>query len=177
VKRIPFFTDGRSRRPLKIGIEEEIKRDILNTGNNELRFYDIDDTLEWYRTHVGYQVACSVPGAIRLDLVGNAAGKITETEARGFEQDAAQSFAKIDVRRRALAPQPKATPTAPAPRPLMVNSALDTPEMLAVIEKQVASLRTILAGDAIDESLRTTLARPVLQLIRDELQTIDARLG
>ena len=59
----------------------------------------------------------------------------------------------------------------------MVNSALGTPEMLALIEKQVASLKAILVGDAIDESLRSTLARPVLQLIKDELQTIDARLG
>ena len=59
----------------------------------------------------------------------------------------------------------------------MVNSALGTPEMLALIEKQVASLKAILAGDAIDQSLHSTLARPVVQLIRDELQTIDARLG
>ena len=59
----------------------------------------------------------------------------------------------------------------------MVNSTLGTPEMLAKIEKEVAALKAILTGDAIDESLRATLARPLLALVRDELQTIDARLG
>jgi hypothetical protein len=172
-----FFADGRNRRPLKIRIEEDIKADISNTNNNELRFYNIDDTIDWYRTHVGYQLACSIAGAIRLDLGGSAAGKITETEAREFEQDAQQSFAKIEARKRAFAPQPQPIPPAPTPRALMVNSALGTPEMLALIEKQVASLKAILAGDAIDQSLHSTLARPVVQLIRDELQTIDARLG
>jgi len=172
-----FVAEGRNRRPLKIGIEEDIKADISNTNDSELRFYNIDDTIEWYRTHVGYQLNCSVPGAVRLDLAGNAAGKITEREAREFEQDAQQSFARIEAKRRAFAPQPQPTPPTPTPRALMVNSALSTPEMLALIEKQVASLKAILVGDAIDQSLHATLARPVLQLIRDELQTIDARLG
>jgi sRNA-binding protein len=124
-------------------------------------------------------MACSTPGAIRLDLVGNAAGKITESEALNYEQDAKESFARIETGRRirsgsAVTPTPAASPR---PTTMMVNSALSTPEMLALIEKQVASLKAILIGDAIDESLRGVLARPVLQLIKDELQTIDARVG
>ena len=43
----------------------------------------------------------------------------------------------------------------------MVNSTLGTPEdVLAKIEKEVAALKAILTGDAIDESLRATLFRP-----------------
>jgi ProQ/FINO family len=137
---------------------------------------NIDDALEWYRTHVGYQLACATAGAIRLDLNGKAVSKITAAEAHEYKQDAERSFAAIEARKRVFTPTPATSPPPP-PRPtaLMVNSALGTPEMLALIEKQVASLRAIL-GDAIDESLRATLARPVLQLIKDELQTIDARL-
>jgi ProP effector len=172
-----FFAEGRTRRPLKIGIEDDIKADFAKSSDSELRFYDLDDALEWYSTHVGYQMNCSIAGAIRLDLDGNAAGKITETEARSYQQDAKESFAKIEARRASFMPTAKAAPAAPRPTALMVNNALDTPEMLALIEKQVASLKAILVGDAIDESLRSTLARPVLQLIKDELQTIDARLG
>jgi ProQ/FINO family len=170
-----FFAVGKSRKPLKIDIEDDIKSDICKR-ESELRCYNIDDTLKWYRTHVGYQLACSTAGANRLDLNGKPVSKITEAEAREYEQDARESFNKINAYKRASAATP-AAPSPPPPRPtaLMVNSALGTPEMLALIEKQVASLRAIL-GDAIDESLRATLARPVLQLIRDELQTIDARL-
>jgi len=169
-----FFAIGQTRRPLKIGIEEDIKAEICS--DSELRFYDIDDTLEWYRTHVGYQLACASAGAIRLDLASNVAGKITVTEAREYEESAQQAFARINAAKRAFA-SPLPTPP-PAPQTaLMVNSALNTPEMLALVEKQIVSLKAILVGDAIDESLRGSLARPVLQLIRDELQTIDARLG
>jgi hypothetical protein len=169
-----FFAIGKTRKPLKIDIEDDIKSDICK-HDSELRHYNIDDALEWYRTHVGYQMACSTAGAIRLDLDGKAAGKITKTEALEYEEDARQSFEKIEARKRVFAPT-SAPPPPPRPTALMVNSTLGTPEMLALIEKQVASLRAIL-GDAIDESLRATLARPVLQLIKDELQTIDARLG
>jgi sRNA-binding protein len=169
-----FFTVGKTRKPLKVGIEDDIKADLSKDANNELRFYDIDHALEWYRNHVGYQMACSIAGAIRLNLDGKAAGKITEAEAYRYRQDAALTFARIEARKRGFAPT--AAP-APAPRPtaLMVKSSLGTTEMLAQIEKQVASLKAILVGDAIDDSLRATLARPVLQLIKDELQTIDAR--
>jgi hypothetical protein len=170
-----FFAEGRTRKPLKINIEDDIKADICKRDDSELRFYNIDGALEWYRTHVGYQMACSTAGAIRLDLDGKAAGKITKTEALEYEEDARQSFEKIEARKRVFAPTSAPPPPPPRPTALMVNSTLGTPEMLALIEKQVASLRAIL-GDAIDESLRATLARPVLQLIKDELQTIDARL-
>jgi len=175
-----FFSDGPMRRPLKIGIEDDIKADLVENTDSELKFYNIDDALEWYQSHVGYQMACSTPGAIRLDLAGNAAGKITENEALNYEQDAKESFARIEARKRVrstVTSAPSAPPEPPRPSAMMVNSALSTPEMLGLIEKQVASLKAILAGEAIDESLRGVLARPVLQLVKDELQTIDARLG
>jgi ProP effector len=83
-----FVLTGKARKPLKIGIEDDIKAELLKSADNELRFYDIDDALEWYRSHVGYQLACAVPGATRFDLEGKAAGKITEAEAYQYEQDA-----------------------------------------------------------------------------------------
>jgi sRNA-binding protein len=161
---------------LKVGIEDDIKSDICKR-ESEIRHYNIETTLEWYRTHVGYQLACSTAGANRLDLNGKPVSKITEAEAREYEQDAKASFDRINAYKRVTAATPAAPSPPPRPTALMVNSGLGTPEMLALIEKQVATLKAILVGDAIDESLRATLARPVLQLIKDELQTIDARLG
>ena len=49
-----FFVEGRTRRPLKIGIEDDIKADLAKNSDSELRFYDIDDALEWYRRHGQY---------------------------------------------------------------------------------------------------------------------------
>ena len=61
-----FFVNGRLRRPLKLGIAKDIKADLAADPDSELKFYDIDQVL----AHVGYQNACSVAGAVRVDLDG-----------------------------------------------------------------------------------------------------------
>jgi sRNA-binding protein len=50
-----FFVNGRQRRPLKHNIVRDIKTAIAKDPSNELRFYDIDDAVDWYQSHVGYK--------------------------------------------------------------------------------------------------------------------------
>ena len=49
-------------------------------------------------------------------------------------------------------------------------------ELLASVEKHVQSLRALLTGNLVDESLPKELSRPVLLLLMDELKTLDPRL-
>jgi sRNA-binding protein len=94
------FVESKQRRPLKLSIVKDIEANIAKDQENELRFYDIADAVSWYCSHVGYQVACSVAGAARLDLQGKKAGAVTETEARAAEEEAKNIFGKIEAQLR-----------------------------------------------------------------------------
>lgn len=94
------FVESKKRRPLKLSIVKDIEANIAKDQENELRFYDIADAVSWYCSHVGYQVACSVAGAARLDLQGKKAGAVTETEARAAEEEAKNIFGKIEAQKQ-----------------------------------------------------------------------------
>ena len=119
-----FFVNGRLRRPLKLGIAKDIKADLAADPDSELKFYDIDQVLAWYTNHVGYQNACSVAGAVRVDLDGAKAGTVTESEARQAKD---RATAQIEARKRPhvwVAPTNvvEAAPAAPALKILKVDS-------------------------------------------------------
>ena len=97
-----FFVEPKRRMPLKHGIEEDIKADLITNQHSVLRFFDIDDAVEWYRSHVGYLKSCSVAGVGRLDLKGTIAAKVTEAEARIAGEKATEIFADIEARKRQL---------------------------------------------------------------------------
>lgn len=62
-------------------------------------------------------------------------------------------------------------------RPLFkVDTDMNDDELLASVEKHVQSLRALLTGNLVDESLPKELSRPVLLLLMDELKTLDPRL-
>jgi sRNA-binding protein len=175
-----FFVNGRHRTPLKHNIAGDIKADVSSDSSSELRYYDIDEVVDWYCSHVGYLRACSVPGTTRVDLKGDRAGTVTESEARVEGERAAAAFEQIESRKRFFAPTVvTAAPviSKPAITSLKVDCNMNDDELLVSIEKHVTSLKTVLIGEAIDQSLRKDLARPVLLLLIDELKTLDARLS
>jgi sRNA-binding protein len=173
-----FFVNGRLRRPLKNHIVRDIKTAIAKDPNSELRFYDIDDAVDWYQRHVGYNIACSTPGTARLDLDGNRVGTVTEAEARMAGERAKTGFEQIEARKRLMNDRvTSASVNVPlAVRALRVDTSMNDDALLTAIEKHLASLRAVLMGDLVDSSLRKELARPVLLLLIDELKTLDARL-
>jgi sRNA-binding protein len=145
-----FFTNGRLRRPLKVGIAKDIKADLAADPDSELKFYDIDQVLAWYTSHVGYHHACSFTGAMRVDLDGARAGTVTESEAREAKERATEIFARIESKKR---PTTWAAPTnsgaqaalaTPALKVLKVDSTLTDAELLASIEKHTATLKTLM---------------------------------
>jgi hypothetical protein len=169
-----FFATGNRRKPLKHGIEKDIEVDLAKNEDSELLDYDITETCDWYRSHVGYQSNCTA-GTDRIDLNGQPTGKVTENEAREAAEEAQEIFAKIESRKRQFGPQTQTSPVSWAPSSLSVNANLNNLEMLAEIERQIPVVRSIIADDP-DDMLRRELARQAMRLMSDELQTMIARL-
>jgi ProP effector len=71
-----FFVDPSLRRPLKKDIEQDLENDGT-IPNATLRRH----VLDWYMNHFKYRYAI-VAGVQRVDLNGNNAGAVTETEQR-----------------------------------------------------------------------------------------------
>jgi sRNA-binding protein len=175
-----FFVNGRLRRPLKHDIARDIKTAIAKDPSSELSFYNIDDAVDWYQGHVGYNLACSTAGTPRLDLDGNRVGTVTEAEARAASEKAATGFEQIEARKRLMNNRATAAPVVTnaqlAVKALRVDTSMNDDALLAAIERHLASMKALLSGELLDPSLRKELARPVLLLLIDELKTLDARL-
>ena len=72
-----FFVYERRRRPLKIGICEEVIAALAGAATPQ----EIARALRMYCGHVGYLAACT-EGAPRIDLNGEAAGTVSATDAK-----------------------------------------------------------------------------------------------
>jgi sRNA-binding protein len=174
-----FFVPGRMRRPLKKGIAADLKAKLKENPGDELNFYDIDATLDWYCAHVGYVKNSSVAGTPRIDLNGKAVGTITESEARIAGQTADEIFERIEETKKRYVSNDKGTVSgrgvaSPAVKVLKVNVSATDDELLASMEKHLGALRTMLT--TMPDDLKEGLARPILILLIDELKTLEARI-
>lgn len=71
-----FFADGRERKPLKVGIHQ----DILADADNTLAAYQLTSALRWYTGAYAYQCKLT-EGTPRIDLQGEVSGKVTADDA------------------------------------------------------------------------------------------------
>jgi hypothetical protein len=173
-----FFANAKLRRPLKHDIVQDIKADLAEHPDCELKFHDIDDAVDWYRSHVGYHQACAAPGTPRIDLKGERAGTVTASEAREEGRIAQQIFAEIEARKRTnsyVIPGNGGYVAPPALKTLMVDTTLSNDGLITSIEQHVAALKTLLTSLP-EPRLQKELSRPVVLLLIDELKTLDARL-
>jgi sRNA-binding protein len=170
-----FFINARLRRPLKLGIAKDVKADLATDPDNELKFYDIDRTLEWYCGHVGYLIASSVAGAARINLAGTKAGTVTEAEARDASERATEALEQIEARKRMNSYVAPNRTAAPGLNVLKVDTDLNNEALLASIEKHITTLKSLTGLP--DPALQRQLSRTVVLLLIDELKTLDARLS
>ena len=87
-----FFEEGRQRRPLKLGIATNIIADKDFDANPELIAAGVD----WYISHISYQISLSVAGSKRIDLDGCEVGTVTEQEAIAAQQRANEIGKKLN---------------------------------------------------------------------------------
>jgi sRNA-binding protein len=172
-----FFANPKLRRPLKHDIVKDIKADLAEHPDSELKFYDIDDAVDWYRSHVGYHHACAVAGTPRINLKGERAATVTAGEAREEGEIAQQIFDEIEARKRKyayVAPSNGGYVASPALKTLKVDTTLNDDELLASIAQHVVTLKTLTGLP--DPKVQKELSRSVVLLLIDELKTLDARL-
>jgi ProP effector len=128
-----FFRENHLRRPLKIGI-----RDDIFTRQTGLRPGLIESTLSMYARSVSYWMTLKV-GTPRIDLDGNVAGEVTIED----EQGAQRKIAKAARRAKAKAEEEKgiaARAAEPGARSTSVP-ATDGPPRLSLSGLKAAAQR------------------------------------
>jgi sRNA-binding protein len=89
-----FFENPRHRQPLK----KDIAIDLIKDENFNVAPEMIHAAVDWYKSHVGYQIASSTAGTKRIDLDGKEVGTITEPEAIAAQQEVARINKSIEQR-------------------------------------------------------------------------------
>jgi hypothetical protein len=171
-----FFIVPQKRRPLTKTIEADLLNELEKDRESPLHDVDVGDALSWYRSHVGYLKVCSVAGASRIDLRGNVVAKVTPAEAEAARKEAQSVFDDIEARKKSLPPPTFLVPVpAPAPRPtaLSVDTSLSALDMLNRMKVRLDLVASVLGDD--QDPIRFQMARPVLQLMADEIHAVIAR--
>lgn len=107
-----FFIYEARRRPLKVGIRD----DILAALDGAMDARELAIVLRFYSSNRGYLRACRA-GAPRIDLEGNPAGAVTAEEAT-HAVERLQARAAKQARKAMAAPSPKPEPEPePVPTP------------------------------------------------------------
>lgn len=151
-----FFADAKKRLPLKKGINKDITADLINKKDSPLLDFDIDDTLDWYTGHGGYDLCCSSAGAGRVDLDGKVVAKVTTNEAANHKKAAAEKLAQIEDAKAMPAfvtrPVQYGNPTIP------VDTTLPPLKLLFEMKSQIDTIINVLGETP--SNLMSVMTRP-----------------
>jgi sRNA-binding protein len=160
-----FFEDARKRRPLK----KNIARDIANE-HPEYSESEIASAIEYYCSHIGYDIVCQSAGVGRVDLSGHEVSKITSSEAEQHRKRIPDKQAIIDANKRekhSMAPRS----TSIRPQPVATNPEPDPDhQSLAAATEAIASATNVLRDKP--GRMRSTLLVTALRVAVDELQSL-----
>jgi ProP effector len=107
-----FYLFEQRRRPLKVGIWNDIKAELGDAITN----LELTYALRSYTNNRCYLQSCLTAGTPRIDLNGEVAGHVTESEAAHAAERLKLRTAKWKARQ-----QEKAAPPAPAARRLSLG--------------------------------------------------------
>jgi ProP effector len=125
--------NARIRRPLKVGIHNDIAAALREIGITEIK-----RALRFYCADPRYLRACT-DGADRLDLAGNIAGTVTAPQAENAKAMVTGIEAKR--RRREQTRKPGSSPASPSPSPA---STSPSPKRLTLADlRAVAAARKL----------------------------------
>jgi ProP effector len=122
-----FFQFERRRRPLKLGIRQDLEAILGDQVDRKL----LGAALKQYTNNLGYRQAHKIVGNPRLDLDGNACGEVSEQHALQGRDAIAGIKARIRRRQRAqdkpaadteaprttVKPEPETAPPPPVSEP------------------------------------------------------------
>ena len=177
-----FFEDGRQRVPLKANITADIEK----LGCADLIGVDVSGAVDWYMSHIGYQIRSSTAGIMRVDLDGNPAKKVTVQEATVARRKADEAGQDIQARRTAsngggangaIDPGINLMRKVTAVRDEAANQkrATQSPaDLLASATKKLARATSLL--DSEDDEFKAGFIEKVLKETKADLDAMLARL-
>jgi hypothetical protein len=160
-------------------LKSNIAADIERLNHSELRDVDIGVAIDYYMTHIGYQIALSTAGNQKIDFDGKPVGKVTEQEAMYARQKAAEIKKSMEQQRQ-QGPLPRFV-TEPARPPMMIHqfdearSSLTLPELLTKLQGRLPRLATLI--DSPDDEFRERFLRAVLDEMRTDVVHMIAKLN
>jgi sRNA-binding protein len=173
-----FFKSPPQRRPLKPNIVNDILKDIAANPDSELKYENIEDAIDWYQSHLGYQMALSVAGASQIDLKGNVVGKVTVNGAYNAQQRVKEIREEMKSRWSTngtrwvapASPPPRAITVTPPASPA-ADTTMDLEQLSASIDTHVKNAKMLLQND-FEPKLRPMMLRPVLELLASEIKLL-----
>jgi sRNA-binding protein len=179
-----FFENPKQRVPLK----PNIVADVENQGCCDLIGADVGAGIDFYMTHVGYQICLSTPGTVRVDLEGNPVSRVTEQEAITARKRAAEANQIIREKRASynhvrpivnrdtddqidkVAAVRKAAAAADQKR-----STLSSAELVVSANRKLARASSLLESD--DDEFKAMFIEKVLKEAKADIEAVLAKLS
>ena len=162
-----FFENPKQRVPLK----QNIVVDVEKQGCRDLIGIDVGAAIDYYMTHIGYQICLSTPGTARVDLEGHPVSRVTEQEAMIAEQKANEANQIIKERKASYNPVPivdrnadqidKVAAVRKAAAADQKRSTLSPVELVVSANKKLARASSLLESE--DDEFRSMFVEKVLR--------------
>jgi sRNA-binding protein len=178
-----FFEDPRKRVPLK----SNIVADIEKQGCADLIGADVGAAVDFYMSHIGYQICLAIPGKTRVDLEGNPASKVTEHEAAIAQREAKEAGKRMNAARMAFNSDPmhhaidrgtdlmsKVTIVREEAAANQKRANQSPADLLISATKKLARATTLL--DSEDDEFKAMFLEKVLRETKADLDVVLARL-
>jgi sRNA-binding protein len=177
-----FFENPKQRVPLK----PNIVADVENQGCRDLIGADVGAAIDFYMTHIGYQICLSTPGTVRVDLEGNPVSRVTEQEAMIAQQRADEAKQVIRERRasynhvRPIVNHDtdqidKVAAVRKAAAADQKRSTLSSVELVISANKKLARASSLLESE--DDEFKSTFIEKVLKEAKADIDAVLARLS
>jgi sRNA-binding protein len=174
-----FFEEPRQRVPLKANIVADIEKQACA----DLIGVDVSAAVDFYMSHIGYQISLSTPGKTRVDLDGNLVNKVTEQEAAIAQRRANEAAQNMKAAKIAFNSNPidhgtelmsKATTMRDEASANQKRSNQSPADLLTSATKKLARATTLL--DSEEDEFKAMFLEKVLKETRADLDAILARL-
>jgi sRNA-binding protein len=173
-----FFEEPRQRVPLKANITADIEK----LGCADLIGVDVAGAVDFYMTHIGYQICSSTAGRTRVDLDGNPIKKVTAQEAAVAQRKASEAGQNIQAKRIAFSsnangaidPGINLMRKVPTVREDEKRANQSPADLLAGATKKLARATSLL--DSEEDEFKAMFLEKVLKETKADLDAMLARL-
>ena len=174
-----FFEEPKKRVPLK----SAIVADVQKQGCDELMGFDVGTAIDFYMSHLGYQMSLRAPGKPRVDLNGKLVSKVTVQEAKAAQRKVDEIHEDMNARDLAAQGNPmhrvvnqgtdlmRKVTAPPLPNPRL---ELPPVELVNSITKKMARVANVLESE--DDEFKAEFLEKVLREVRADVDAMLAKV-